>query len=131
MNEVLILENLDSLDAAKRFVAILEIKYCENLEISKKIDLAKSSLDKALMRLAFDLQSKIDGSQDDEKKLNISNDIENALDQLQEVDDELLNQKLRDLVLFAQAYENNTYEPTSDCGNIRSRVLLIIAERFG
>lgn len=130
MDEVVILEKLNSLDAAKQFVQLLETRHSSNEELSQKLKLANKFLDRALITLAFDLQRKIESRDDAVKKIKITDEIISASELLQDVGDQFLNQNLHDLIGFAKNYENNFYKLTSNHDLLGSRVLVIIAERF-
>ena len=129
MDEVLILENLNNLDEAKRLVCVLEIRNLDDDELFQKIGRAKKCLDRALINFAFDLRRKIEGSEDS-NKLIISDDIATALEFLQDINDNSLSKRLSGLVEFFKAYEENSYESKLDDDRLSSKIEMIIAERF-
>lgn len=129
MDDNLILEKLNILDAAKQFVQLLVIKNLSDAESSKKLELAGKHLDHALITLSFDLQRRIDGDER-AKKIKISGEIISATEQLRGFGDLSLNKNLHALIEFSENYENNLYEITRGHDILKSRVLMIIAERF-
>jgi hypothetical protein len=141
MSISLITSRLEIFDNIKKFITIFEIRFLDEEAGLLKISLAKKSLEKSLINLAFDLQNKIENPTQISKKPAISSGVEIALEQLKDFGDKSLNQHLQELVDFAKNYENGFYQDFfqrnflqknhEDLEKLKSKILLIIAERFG
>lgn len=138
MNATLILEKLEKLADIKYFIPLLEVRFLTNKSLCSHLKIAKKSVDNALISLAFDLQKKLENSEKiHSTKIKISDEIFNALQHLEEIDDVQLKQSLQDLIAFSQNYENHqnpiflSVENEGDLKNLKAKILLIIAERFG
>ncbi len=141
MDTILLLEKLNKLDDIKHFISFLEVKFLSREKLSSQLKIAKNSLDKALINLAFDVQKKLENSeQNQDQKIQISKDICEAYSQLEFYDDIILKQVLRDLISFAKSYENQTYQNnlgstlpeqnSEELKNLKTKLLLITSERF-
>lgn len=138
MDSSLILEKLSVLESVRRFNAVLELKSLSDAELSHKIEIAGKALDRALIMLAFDLQYKIDAQRDRKNQIkisDISDNINNALEQLQNIENGALKHDLQELLVFMQLYEHNSEwrfleSKNDEVSNLRLRILSICAERF-
>jgi len=128
MDNNLILEKLNILESAERFVDLLLIRNLSDEDASKKLKFAKKSLKRALIELAFDLQKKFEG--EEKSAIKISDEIKSAAERLKDFDDQFLNRNMQDLVEFSKNYEGNFYKFEQDHESLKSRILIIIAERF-
>lgn len=133
-----LLTNLERLSKLKAFMDILEIKFLSNEAILNKIELAKKSLDKALIYLTFDLYQKINQQAKTNKelaKINFANELKNAYENLGDIQDSSLNKSLEEAILFAEAYRVSAFELLKSDDNLREKLadklLPIMSERFG
>jgi hypothetical protein len=138
MNAALILEKLEKLSDIKYFIPLLEARFLADESLCSHIKIAKKSLDNALTSLAFDVQKKLENSGVIHRtKIKISDEISNAFQHLEEIDDVQLKQSLQGLVTFSENYENHqnpiflSAESEEDLKKLKAKILLIIAERFG
>ncbi len=136
MNADLILEKLTKLDEVKRFILFLEARFLSDEKSLSQLKIAKKSLDQALMNLVFDIEKKLENSQQNQsQKIKISDKIYSTFEHLKSFSDESLEQCLQDLTAFARSYENSSTlivaTRSEDLKNLRAKILLITSERFG
>jgi hypothetical protein len=138
MNATLILEKLEKLADIKYFIPLLEVRFLTNKSLCSHLKIAKKSVDNVLINLAFDVQKKLENSDKiHPTKIRISDEISNALQHLEGIDDTQLKQSLQALIIFSKNYENHqnpislSTENEGDLKNLKAKILLIIAERFG
>lgn len=132
MNIDLILEKLTNLDNATNFIAILELKVPSDNNISTQLEIAKKSLDKALINFISDIEENLNATPREPRK--ISNLISDAFEQLRDINDESLNCTLQDLLIFTKNYEVATIssnQKPENLKNLKAKILSITSRRFG
>ena len=144
MEAALILENLNRLDDIYRFVSLFEMKFSDDESGRQKIKSVKNLVNKALINLAFSVDSRLTNSEaSTNKSLKLSSQISNILTIVADVffEDEIKNFQLlltdlRVLEEFAKSYENRTNGSLVsgdqlEIAELKEKVLLIMSERLG
>ena len=144
MEAALILENLNRLDDIYRFVSLFEMKFSDDESGRQKIKSVKNLVNKALINLAFRVDSRLTNSEaSTNKSLKLSSQISNILTIVADVffEDEIKNFQLlltdlRVLEEFAKSYENRTNGSLVsgdqlEIAELKEKVLLIMSERLG
>jgi len=144
-----ILTNLHKLDKIKKLISSLESRFAERKENLEKIQLLARTLDRALIAVVFDLDSKLNGNtkKDDSNKITINQItywLSDSLKILTEIifGDTLQNkQSLKDQLynieeFFSQEYKNFSettclFKNPDEEKILRERLLLIMDEKFG
>jgi hypothetical protein len=134
MNAAFLLQKLNKLDDAKKFISLLEIKFLSEEKRLSNLKTAKNSLDKVLIYLAFDIEKKLENSAANHAtKIKISQEISEAFSCLKDFNDKSLSQELLGLIAFFENYETKTLsiKNSSELQSLKAKILSINLERFG
>jgi hypothetical protein len=142
MNADLLLQKLTRLDDIKNFISLLEIKFSSEEKNLSNLEIAKNSLDKALIGFAFEIEETLEKSTEiHDQKIEFSaevfdkiyQEISQAFIHLKDFNDASLNLELLALVAFFENLENKILPiiNSTDLQKLKAKILSIKAERIG